>query len=110
MDASVVVHRWYSQDMPTKHPRVQVTKDRELAIALREAEQHLEKGMPVSQQIRELAIIGSRHLAEQEEQLDDAEIQRRLEKLAAMFENPESSGYDWKGLRDGKADAWRFHG
>lgn len=96
--------------MPTKRPRVQVMKDRELAIALREAEPHLDCGMPVSQQIRELAIIGSRHLTEQEEQLDDAEVQRRLEKLAAMFENPESSGYDWEGLRDGKADAWRFHG
>lgn len=107
MDAAVVVHQWYSRDMPTKHPRVQVTKDRELAIALREAEPHLEKGMPVSQQIRELAIIGSRHLAEQEEQLDDAEVQRRLEKLIAMFDDPENAGLDWDLLKEVKSIAWR---
>jgi hypothetical protein len=89
--------------MPTQHPRVQVTKDPELAEALRAAAPHLRAGLPLSQQIRELAIIGSRHL--QELPLDDDEVQRRLEKLADMFMEPETAFWDWDSLRD-KANAW----
>jgi len=94
--------------MPKKHPRVQVTKDPELNKALREAAPRLKPGVSVSQQIRELAIIGSQNVPDPP--LDDAETQRRLEKLARMFDDPESAGLDWDALRDRKAHAWRFRG
>jgi hypothetical protein len=101
----LVGHRWYSRLMPTQHPRVQVTKDPELAEAIELAKPHLRPGMPLSQQIRELAIIGSRHLNGMP--TDDDEIQRRMEKLVDMFQNPEAAGLDWELLRDVKQVAWR---
>lgn len=44
--------------VPTHRHRIQVTEDRERAAA-----PHLPAGLPRSQQVRELAIAGARHLA-----------------------------------------------
>ncbi|HEX5526802.1 MAG TPA: hypothetical protein VFX44_06340 [Solirubrobacterales bacterium] len=92
--------------MPDRHPHIKVTQDPELEEALRKAAPYLKPGMSVSQQTRELALIGSHNFSDVPP--DDAEVQRHLEKLAARFENPESTNYDWEGLREGKADAWGF--
>jgi hypothetical protein len=93
--------------MPDRHPRIKVTKDPELEEALRRAAPYLKPGMPISQQIRELAIIGSQEFPDPDPPLDDAEVQRRLEQLAAMFENPETALWDWDMLRE-QVDARRI--
>jgi hypothetical protein len=49
--------------MPTRHHRIQVTEDPELAHALKAAAPHLPAGLSRSRQVRELAIAGARHLA-----------------------------------------------
>lgn len=90
--------------MPTRHPRIQVTEDPELARALRAAAPHLPAGLSRSRQVRELAIEGARHLAGAHQ----TEAQRRalLQALAESFEHPETAGIDWDLLRDGKRRAW----
>lgn len=90
--------------MPTHHPRIQVTEDHELSAALRAAAPHLPAGLPRSRQVRELAIVGSRHLSG--EQADESRIQELLEELAHSFEQPDTAGIDWELLRDGKQRAW----
>jgi hypothetical protein len=96
-----VVH---SQIMATSHPRIQVTEDPELARALRSAASHLPSGLSRSRQVRELAIAGARHLAEE----PPSEEQRGvlLERLTERFMKPETAGIDWDLLRDGKLRAW----
>jgi hypothetical protein len=90
--------------MATAHHRIQVTEDPELARALRSAAPHLPSGLSRSRQVRELAIAGARHLAEE----PPSEEQRKvlLERLAERFMNPETAGIDWDLLRDGKLRAW----
>ncbi|MGN6258770.1 MAG: hypothetical protein ACTHN3_13660 [Solirubrobacterales bacterium] len=83
-----------------------MTIDPELDKALRDAAPRLKPGMSVSQQIRELAIIGSQNVPDPPP--DEAEMQRGLEGLVELFHDPEKGGLDWDLLRDGKADAWRF--
>lgn len=90
--------------MPTAHPRIQITEDRELTAALRAAAPHLPAGLPRSRQVRELAIAGARHLSG--ELVEESRRQELLEQLAQSFEEPEVSGLDWDLLRDGKPRAW----
>jgi hypothetical protein len=90
--------------MPTDNPRIQVTEDRELSAALRAAAPHLPAGLPRSRQVRELAIVGARHLSGGEP--DDTRRQELLEELARSFEEPDAAGVDWDLLRDGKRRAW----
>jgi hypothetical protein len=90
--------------MPTAHPRIQVTEDRELSAALRAAAPHLPAGLPRSRQVRELAIAGARHLSG--ELVEESRRQELLEQLAQSFEEPETAGIDWGLLRDGKSRAW----
>lgn len=90
--------------MPTHLPRIQVTEDHELSAALRAAAPHLPAGLPRSRQVRELAIVGSRHLSG--EQADERRNQELLEALARSFEQPDTAGIDWELLRDGKQRAW----
>jgi hypothetical protein len=87
----------------TSHPRIQVTEDPELARALRAAAPHLPARLSRSRQVRELAIVGARHIA------DEPPAEQRtmlLEGLAASFMKPETAGIDWGLLRDGKLRAW----
>lgn len=90
--------------MPTAHPRIQITEDRELTAALRAAAPHLPAGLPRSRQVRELAIAGARHLSG--ELVEESRRQELLEELAQSFEEPEMAGIDWDLLRDGKSRAW----
>ena len=90
--------------MPTAHPRIQITEDRELTAALRAAAPHLPAGLPRSRQVRELAITGARHLSG--EVVEESRRQELLEQLDQSFEEPELAGIDWDLLRDGKSRAW----
>jgi hypothetical protein len=90
----------------TSHPRIQVTEDPELARALRAAAPHLPPGLSRSRQMRELALAGARHLAE--EPMTEERRQELLERLISHFEHPETAPWDWDLLRDVKKRAWRF--
>lgn len=90
--------------MPTQHPRIQVTEDEELAAALRSAAPHLPAGLPRSRQVRDLAVAGARSLSSGRP--EDSERQKRLERLASSFDDPEIAGIDWGLLREGKRRAW----
>jgi hypothetical protein len=90
--------------VPTRHRRIQVTEDAELARALREAARHLPPGLSRSRQVRDLAIAGARHLAEGPH--TESERRALLKRLAERFEHPEAAGIDWDLLRDGKLRAW----
>jgi hypothetical protein len=90
--------------MPTSQHRIQVTENRELADALRAAAPHLPAGLPRSQQVRELAIAGARHLAAAPP--DEAKRRKLLEELADNFREPKTAPWDWEALREGKRRAW----
>jgi hypothetical protein len=90
--------------MPTHHHRIQVTEDHELAAALRAAQPHLPAGLPRSQQVRELAIAGARHLAALP--ADEEKRQKLLGELADSFREPENAPWDGEALREGKRHAW----
>jgi len=90
--------------VPTRHPRIQVTEDPELARALRSAAPHLPPGLSRSRQVRELAIAGSRHLANGP--VTEAERRVLLERLAESFQHPQTAGVDWDLMREGKRRAW----
>jgi hypothetical protein len=92
--------------MATSHHRIQVTEDPELTRALHSAAPHLPSGLSRSRQVRELAIAGARHLAE--EPLTEERRRALLEDLAERFRHPETAGIDWDLLRDGKLRAWPF--
>lgn len=99
---------WYTGgtliSMPTHYHRIQVTEDRELTAALHAAAPHLPAGLPRSQQVRELAIAGARHLAAAP--ADEAKRRESLEELAEHFRKPETAPWDWEALREGKRRAW----
>jgi hypothetical protein len=99
---------WYSGGtlglMPTRHHRIQVTEDPELADALRTAAPHLPAGLSRSRQVRELAIAGARHLAAVP--ASAAERRELLARLAQRFEQPAEAGLDWNALRESKRRAW----
>jgi len=90
--------------MTTRYNRIQVTEDPGLTAALRAAAPHLPAGLPRSQQVRELAIAGARHLAMAP--ASEAQRQELLEQLARKFEEPATMGVDWDLLREGKRLAW----
>jgi hypothetical protein len=90
--------------MATSHPRIQVTEDPELARALRSAAPHLPSGLSRSRQVRELAIAGARHIAD--EPPSKEKRQATLEKLAGYFDRPETAPWDRDLLRDVKRHAW----
>jgi hypothetical protein len=98
------VRRWHTFYVAPSHPRIQVTEDPELTRALRAAAPHLPPGLSRSQQVRELAIAGARHIADERQ----TEERRRtlLESLAESFMKPETAGFDWDLLRAGKLRAW----
>jgi hypothetical protein len=100
----LVVHQWYTGFVPTQHPRIQITEDRELTAALRAAAPHLPTNLPRSRQVRELAIVGARQLSG--ELVEESRQRELLEQLAADFDAPETAGIDWDLLRDGKQRAW----
>jgi hypothetical protein len=102
--ADAVVHQWYTPVVPTDLRRIQVTESRELAAALLAAAPFLPADLPLSQQVRELAVVGARHLSG--EPADDGERQQLLEQLARGFDEPEAAGIDWELLREGKRSAW----
>jgi hypothetical protein len=99
-----VTQWWYTTGVATSHPRIQVTEDPELARALRAAAPHLPPGLSRSRQVRELAIAGATHLAENPK--SEAERRMLLERLAERFMKPEQAGIDWDLLREGKLRAW----
>lgn len=101
-----MVHQWYTPGVATSHPRIQVTEDAELARALRAAAPHLKPGLPRSQQVRELAIVGARHLAE--EPMSEERRHELTERLASYFEHPETAPWDWDSMRESKRLAWPF--
>jgi hypothetical protein len=88
----------------TSHPRIQVTEDPELARALRSAAPHLPPGLSRSRQVRELALAGARHIADEPQ--NEAERRAALEKLAGYFDRPETAPWDRDLLRDVKRHAW----
>jgi hypothetical protein len=88
----------------TSHPRIQVTEDPELRRALRDAAPHLRTGLPRSQQVRELAIVGARHIVE--DSMTEEQRKKRIEDLAAYFEHPETAPWDWDLMRESKQIAW----
>jgi hypothetical protein len=90
--------------VPTRHHRIQVTEDPELADALRDAAPHLPAGLSRSRQVRELAIAGARHLASLPH--GDTERHRLLAQLAGRFEETAQAGLDWDALRESKRRAW----
>jgi FPC/CPF motif-containing protein YcgG len=101
-----VTQWWYTPCVATSHPRIQVTEDPELARALSAAAPHLRPGLPRSQQVRELALVGARHLAE--ELMTEERREELLDDLVSYFEHPETAPWDWDLLRDVKQRAWRF--
>jgi hypothetical protein len=82
-----------------------VTEDPELSRALRAAAPHLPAGLSRSRQVRELAIVGARHLADTP--MTERERRALLDRLAARFEKPDTAGIDWDLMREGKRRAWR---
>lgn len=91
--------------MHDRHPRIKVTKDPELAEALRAAAPHLNPEMTVSQQIRHLAIIGARSFPE----MPDPEDSRRAwEWISEKLSDPETSGLDFDLLRETVDTRHRF--
>ena len=99
-----VILQWYTRLVPTHHHRIQVTEDPELAGALRDAAPHLPAGLPRSRQVRELAIVGARHLSGAP--ADEERRRELLEELAGYFEQPETAPWDWDYLRESKRHAW----
>jgi hypothetical protein len=100
-----VTHRWYTGIVATSHHRIQVTEDPELARALRAAAPHLRPGLPRSQQVRELALVGARHIAD-EPPMSEERREELLKQLIGHFEHPETAPWDWDLMREGKRLAW----
>ncbi|MCL2769731.1 MAG: hypothetical protein FWD42_06420 [Solirubrobacterales bacterium] len=90
--------------MATSHPRIQVTEDPELRRALRDAAPHLRPGLPRSQQVRELAIVGARHIAD--DSMSEERRKELIEGLVSYFEHPETAPWDWELMRESKRIAW----
>jgi hypothetical protein len=71
--------------VPTKHPRIQVTADPELAAALRRARAR-HPGVPASRLIRDLALRGE-EAAEADEERSEAERAREEAERKAAIED-----------------------
>jgi hypothetical protein len=58
----VLHHRWYTNSMPTKHPRIAVVRDPELDAALERAAQVLGEKHSAAALLRKLALLGAQSL------------------------------------------------
>lgn len=88
------------QHMPTKHPRIAVTKDAELEAALAGVRSEF-TGVPEARVVRDLAIRGAEAIA-----ADEAKRRELIEALVEWSTNPDSS-MDRDALRNVKQTAWR---
>jgi len=88
------------QHMPTKLPRIAVTKDAELAAALAVVRGQFE-GVAEARIVRDLAIRGAEALA-----ADEARRHELTERLIAWSTDPNSS-MDREALRTVRDTAWR---
>jgi len=86
--------------MPTKHPRINVTKDPELAEAIARSRPLL-NGTAEAAIVRDLAIRGAHALAADEELRTKA-----IEELVRLSTDP-GSGLDRQALLDVRRTAWR---
>jgi hypothetical protein len=77
--------------MPTKHPRIPVTKDPPLADALAQVERYFD-GAPAARVVHDLAIRGAEALVEEERRRGEA-----IERLIAWSTRRED-GLDWEAL------------
>lgn len=55
--------------------------------------------------MRELALVGARHLAE-EEPISEERRNELMERFLSHFEHPETAPWDWDVMREGKRLAW----
>lgn len=77
-----VLHRWwYTEDMPTKHPRIAVVRDPELDAALERAAQVLGEDRSTAALLRELALLGA-------QSLPSSEWVRTMERMRALGLEP----------------------
>jgi hypothetical protein len=86
--------------VPTKHPRIAVTRDRALDDALRRARPILGEG-PEAALVHELAIRGAEAVLEREERRREA--MRRLGEWSTSRSGP----IDWDVLARVRKEAWR---
>jgi len=86
--------------MPTKHPRINVTKDAELAAAISRA-RPLMIGVAEATIVHDLAIRGAEALAD-----DVARRREAIEELVALTTDPESE-LDRETLLHVRQTAWR---
>ena len=86
--------------MPTKHPRISVTKDDELAAAI-ESVRSILNGAPEATIVRELALRGAEQMAADEERR-----RKRIEYLIWWTTSPDSD-MDREALRSVRETAWR---
>ena len=77
--------------MPTKHQRIPVTKDSELAEALARVERYFD-GAPAARVVHDLAIKGAEALVQEERRREEA-----IERLIAWSTRRED-GLDWEAL------------
>lgn len=86
--------------MPTRHPRISVTNDPELAAAIARARPLL-NGAPDATIVHDLAIRGAEALAG-----DDELRLQALDRLAALVTDPDSD-LDREALLGVRQTAWR---
>lgn len=86
--------------MPTKHQRIAVTKDEELAEALARVEPHF-PGAPTSKVVHDLAVRGAEAVIEDERRRREA-----IESLIAWSTDP-NSDMDREALLNVRRVAWR---
>jgi hypothetical protein len=84
----------------SRHPRIQVPRDRELERALARGRGLLGADIPISQIVRTLALRGVDALEQ------DRETQERARDFLISVADG-SSGLDLEGLRDVRDRAWR---
>lgn len=85
--------------MPTKHPRIAVTKDDELAEALANVER-LFDGAPAAAIVHDLAVRGA-------DAMLDADSRRRKAIERLIERSTSGDGFDYRTLAHVRNDAWR---
>jgi hypothetical protein len=86
--------------MPTKHQRIPVTNDPDLADALRRVESHFQ-GAPAARIVHDLAIKGAEAMEREQD-----ERAKAMEDLLFLFTEPNSS-LDLDVLKQIDELAWR---
>jgi hypothetical protein len=84
--------------MPTRHQRIPVTNDPELADALSRTARHFE-GAPTARIVHDLAVRGAKAIEREEHERHGA-----IERLVAISTSP--TGLDWDVLEDVRDVAW----